>query len=705
MKPLVSILIPAFNAQDWIAETLRSAVAQTWPRKEIIVVDDGSTDGTAQIARQFASHEVSVISTANQGVAAARNHAYRLSQGDYIQWLDSDDLLSPDKIERQLVALRATDGPRTLLSAPWAYFFYRTRRASFVCDSLCQDLTPVEWLLRKMGENLHMQTATWLTSRELAEAAGPWDIRLNFDDDGEYFARVLLASQGTRFVPEARVYYRVTGSSRVSYIGGSNRKKDSLLLSMKLHVGYLRSLEESDRVHMACLKYMQTWFDNFCPERPDLVDEMQSLAAELHGHLEPPRLRSKYAWMRPLLGWQTAKLAQRELPQWKSSLLRRWDGFMYRLESRTRSKEKAVRPLRSPRVAKACENFLVSILIPAYNSDKWVEDAIRSALAQTWKRKEIIVVDDGSSDRTLAIARQFKSDQVRVVGREHQGAAATRNHAFQLSRGDFIQWLDADDVLAPDKIERQFAALQGANNRRILLSCPWAYFYYRTRRARFVPTSLWQDLSPVDWLARKMNENLHMQPATWLTSRELAEAAGPWDTRLLSDDDGEYFGRVLLASEGTRFTPDARVFYRVTSSSRLSHIGASDGKKDALLLSMKLHIKYIRSLEDSQKVRQACLAYLRNWYLVFYPERPDLIAELQSMAKELNEQLEVPRLRWKYAWMKPVVGWKVAKWAQTAFPLMRIALVTDWDKAMYRLEALRSANGHPGPAAEIAQLN
>ena len=173
-------------------------------------MDDGSRDRTAEVARRFASKEVAVVSTENQGAAAARNHALQLSQGDYIQWLDADDLLAPDKIERQLAALREVDSRRILLSSPWASFYYRTRRARFVHNSLCQDLSPVEWLLRKMGENLHMQTATWLTSRELAEAAGPWDTRLHYDDDGEYFCRVLLASEGTRFVPGTGVFYRVT---------------------------------------------------------------------------------------------------------------------------------------------------------------------------------------------------------------------------------------------------------------------------------------------------------------------------------------------------------------------------------------------------------------------------------------------------------------------------------------------------------------
>jgi glycosyltransferase involved in cell wall biosynthesis len=333
---------------------------------------------------------------------------------------------------------------------------------------------------------------------------------------------------------------------------------------------------------------------------------------------------------------------------------------------------------------------LVSILIPAYNAQEWIADTLRSAIAQTWERKEIIVVDDGSTDRTLAVARRFESDGVRAVTQKNQGAAATRNKAFSLSQGDYIQWLDADDLLAPNKIKRQLAALREAESRRILLSSSWGLFYYRTQRACFFPNALWRDLSPVDWLLRKMGENLHMQTATWLTSRELAEAAGPWDIRLMRDNDGEYFCRVILASEGTRFIPEARVFYRITSSKRVSYIGKSDRKKDSLALSMKLHIQYLRSLEESERVRKACLTYMQTWYETFYPERPDIVAELQELAAQLEGHLEPPRLRWKYAWMKPVFGRKAAKWAQTRLPEVKSWLIRHWDKAMYRLEAGRA---------------
>jgi glycosyltransferase involved in cell wall biosynthesis len=341
-KPLVSILIPAHNAEEWIANTVKSAIAQTWPRKEIIVVDDGSVDRTAQVAREFSSREVSVVSTQNQGAAASRNLALQFSQGDYIQWLDADDLLAPDKIERQLAALGGLENPRLLLSSPWAPFYYRTRGAHFIHTPLCQDLSPVEWLVRKMGENLHMQTATWLTSRALAEAAGPWDSRLHVDDDGEYFCRVLLASKGTCFVSGPGVFYRVTGGNRLSSIGDSNKKKEAMLFSMKLHVRYIRSLEDSPRVRKACIAYLQNWYPTFYPERPDLVSELQDMAAELHGYLEIPHLRWKYTWMKHMFGWKAAKWAQSSLPQAKASCFRHFDKTMHWLE--------ANRTTASPRV-------------------------------------------------------------------------------------------------------------------------------------------------------------------------------------------------------------------------------------------------------------------------------------------------------------------------------------------------------------------
>jgi len=325
VKPLVSILIPAYNAAPWIADTIKSALGQTWPNKEVIIVDDGSCDQTLCIARRFASSDVCVVTQKNQGASAARNRAAELCQGDYIQWLDADDIIGPDKIAKQLDASGRYGTERTLFSCPWGYFYYRIDRARFTSTSLWCDLTPVDWLIRKMGQNLHMPPATWLVTRKLTQAAGPWDTRLSLDDDGEYFCRVILASDGIRFVPNVKVFYRRSGFGSLSSIDESLKKLESQFLSMQLHVNYLRSAENSERARVACLNYLQTRFSRFYPEHTGFVNQLQELAVSLGGRLKPPLLPWKYAWMQKLFGWAVLKRARRRYNRWKSSLVRSWE--------------------------------------------------------------------------------------------------------------------------------------------------------------------------------------------------------------------------------------------------------------------------------------------------------------------------------------------------------------------------------------------
>lgn len=330
----------------------------------------------------------------------------------------------------------------------------------------------------------------------------------------------------------------------------------------------------------------------------------------------------------------------------------------------------------------------MSILIPAFNAQDWIADSIKSALAQTWGAKEIIVVDDGSTDRTLQIARQFESELVRLVTQRQQGAAAARNKALSLSRGDYIQWLDADNLLSPDKISLQMEVAEKCENKGVLLSSGWGTFLYRHQKAKFIPTLLWCDLSPFEWLLRKMGDNLRLQTACWLVSRELTEAAGPWDSRLLVDDDGEYFCRILLAAQQVRFVAGAKVFYRGPGLPfrSLSYIGRADKKIEALWLSMKLHIEYLRSMEDSDRVREVCLTYIRTSLLHFYPGRLDIVEQAEAMAKELGGSLGPPGLSWKYSWIRSVFGWRVAKTGQQLLLKSRLTAAKKWDHMLFYFE-------------------
>jgi len=331
---------------------------------------------------------------------------------------------------------------------------------------------------------------------------------------------------------------------------------------------------------------------------------------------------------------------------------------------------------------------LISILIPAYNAERWIADTLRSALAQTWPRKEIVVIDDSSTDRTLSIARAFESDGVSVYSQKHQGAAAARNLALERSNGDYIQWLDADDLLHPEKMSRQMAVIEQRKDSRLLVSGAFGTFFYRRERSKFVETLLWADLAPAEWLYRKLAHDIYLQTATWLTSRELVTAAGPWNTELAVDDDGEYFCRVLLASTGVIFVPEAKVYYRSSGSNALSYVGRSNEKKDAYWQSMKLHMDYLLSLEQSPRVREACVEFMRNSLIYFYPERKDIVLEAERKALEFGGRLGAPRLSWKYIWIKSLFGWKTAKRAQLLLPFLRGETSRLFDKVFFELASL-----------------
>lgn len=107
-QPLVSILIPCYNSESFLAETLACCVNQTYPNIEVVVVDDGSSDGSLQIAKSWESrHEnIHVYSQLNRGAASARNLAFKKSKGDYIMYLDADDLISLNKIEDQIKTIK-----------------------------------------------------------------------------------------------------------------------------------------------------------------------------------------------------------------------------------------------------------------------------------------------------------------------------------------------------------------------------------------------------------------------------------------------------------------------------------------------------------------------------------------------------------------------------------------------------------------------
>ena len=314
---------------------------------------------------------------------------------------------------------------------------------------------------------------------------------------------------------------------------------------------------------------------------------------------------------------------------------------------------------------------LVSILIPTFNAEQWIRDCIESALAQTWLWKEIIIVDDGSRDRTLDIAQLYSAANIKVVSQVNKGASAARNYALSLAQGDYIQWLDADDLLAPDKITLQLRDAESGNISRVLLSGAWGKFYHVPEKSKYVSDSLWEDLEPVEWLFRKMDKNLWMAIETWLVSRRLTEMAGPWDETLYRDNDGEYFSRLILSSQRVRFIKDARCICRRSNLGISNNLTLNSKKLDSMATVICLHVERLMSMENTLRTRSACLKYLNRWAIYFYPERPDILQQMQLLAQNLGGTIDKPKLRTKYRWLRYILGWRIAKKAQNTIPILK----------------------------------
>lgn len=306
MNPLVSILIPSYNAAPWLGATLESALTQTWPHCEIIVVDDGSSDDSLAIARSYEPRGVRVFTQRNAGAAAARNAAINASHGDWLQFLDADDLLAPDKITFQLSLPPAALTGEFILAASWTRFTSTPADADFTLQPLCADFEPTTFAITKLERNVMMHPAAWLVPRALAERAGPWDETLSLDDDGEYFTRLVLQSRGVRHCAPAVSFYRsqITGSLSGAK---SERAWASAFRSLELTVARLRTASDSSAARHACATAFQRYIYEAYPFSPDCRARAAAHLADLGGSSLLPEGGQKFQLARKIFGWRIAK--------------------------------------------------------------------------------------------------------------------------------------------------------------------------------------------------------------------------------------------------------------------------------------------------------------------------------------------------------------------------------------------------------------
>lgn len=275
-RPLVSIIIPCYNSESFVADAIQCSLDQTYQSCEIIVIDDGSTDRSAEIIESF-GERIQHVSSSNKGGCSARNLGFEKAMGSFIQFLDSDDLLAPDKIDLQVKALENSSS--TLATCPYLPFSGSTKPTIFDIDRtpLIDSSDPTDWLISKLhtGSSKATMPHCFLTPRELIEKAGPWDESLCFNQDGEFFARVLLSAKCIQFVPNTKTYYRRDSQSSISK-GRTSKHIQSWLKSAK---SIERNLLENRNTTEAKAALRQCYLNiihTFYPEFPDELAKSES---------------------------------------------------------------------------------------------------------------------------------------------------------------------------------------------------------------------------------------------------------------------------------------------------------------------------------------------------------------------------------------------------------------------------------------------
>ena len=347
--PLITAIVPAFNAARFLPSTIDSLRWQAYQPLEIILIDDGSTDDTAKLVPQLGD-DIRYESQANAGPAAARNHALRLARGEFFAFLDADDQWPRDKLSIQLARMLAEPELDAVLG-----------RIQYV--ALDESALPG---VRFQGQDqtvADVHLGSGLFRRRAFETVGLFDESLRFCEDVDWFFRAREESLRMVILRATTLCYRLHDQNMTL----DRSSADRLLAPV-----FKKSLD---------------------------------------------RRRLKDGQVRPL-------------PRWLS-----YDEYW---------------PGRAP---------LVSAVIPAYNAQAYVAQAIESVLAQTYAPVEIVVVDDGSDDGTERVVRGF-GPRVRLYRQAHGGPGAARNLGVAKSTGPLLAFLDADDLWMPDKLERQVEALQ-----------------------------------------------------------------------------------------------------------------------------------------------------------------------------------------------------------------------------------------------------
>jgi glycosyltransferase involved in cell wall biosynthesis len=305
------------------------------------------------------------------------------------------------------------------------------------------------------------------------------------------------------------------------------------------------------------------------------------------------------------------------------------------------------------------------VVIPCFNAERFIAATLQSVFEQTYRPLEVVVVDDGSTDRSRQIVESMSTPLLKFVTQKNRGQTAALNTGMAHATGEFVQFLDADDLISNRKIELQMARLMECPGS--VATAEWGRFYDVPENTVFDRESVWRDMLPLEWLAESRSDGLGMMfPALWLMPTSLAISVGPWNESLTLNNDAEYFTRVVLASKRVLFCEGAKCFYRSGVSGSLSgHKSAAAWRSQKQV--NELCESYVLAQEDSPRMRRAFSLTWQHFAHACYPYDARMGNEALARAHRLDPSEIRPSGGVAFKALSRVLGWKLARRLQVAF--------------------------------------
>ena len=292
----------------------------------------------------------------------------------------------------------------------------------------------------------------------------------------------------------------------------------------------------------------------------------------------------------------------------------------------------------------------VSVIIPLYNAELYIGECLDSVLKQTYRDIEVIVVDDGSTDKSLDIVKyQYGGDErIIVVSQENRGGAVARNIGLAKAAGEYVQFLDADDVLDENKIQIQMDLLKKMQYPKdVLVFSKWTVLGMPLIEMGKNQTSIWHDYEkPINILVDFSLHQCCLPPSVYLTSMSLIKRIGGWNEKLKRNQDGEFFARIINETTSLRFADKALAYYRSTPNSvskTLSLVSADSWIRSLIIISdIIINRHHPQSKEAVCKMMSSCLRYLYPYYRRSRKKGEDYLRKVFP-----DYVVDYPRLNWK----------------------------------------------------------